>query len=79
MTNTMREPLEESKAITIESMIETIEQLKKEFPDIGECPHHELITSKYLPPSEHGTWHVCTKCWRPLLIPAHLFVETREG
>lgn len=79
MTDTMGELSGESKTITIESMIETIEQLKKEFPDIGKCLHHEVITSKYLPPSEYGTWHACIQCWRPLLIPVHLFVGAKEG
>jgi len=64
--------------ITVESMLETIEQLRKAFPDLDTCRHPELVTSRYLPVHSQGTRYVCTRCSKILIVPDHLIV-TREA
>ena len=78
MSETVGATKEPSASITIESVMETVEQMRKQFPDMDKCQHPRLITSKWLPPSEHGMRAVCASCFRSLVIPEHLIV-TREA
>lgn len=66
-----------TEPVTLESMIETVEQLRKEFPDIGKCSHPELVSVQHLFPGGIGTRFTCTRCFKCIVIPPYRFVERR--
>lgn len=59
---------------TVGSMLEAVEQLRRDFPDIPECWHERLITRSYFPQSAKGTWYACAECFKPFLVPEHLLM-----
>lgn len=66
-----------SETITLESMAETVEQLRAAYPDMDKCPHPELVSMQHLFPASIGTRLTCTRCFKCLVIPPYGFVEHR--
>src|SRR5690349_14985487 len=62
-------------SVTIDSLLETVEMLRKQFPDLEKCQHHELITSKWLPKDRY----MCIRCHKLLIVPPHLFLTQEEA
>lgn len=58
-----------SEPVTLESMIATVEELRKTLPP---CWHHELITSEWLSTSPNGITYACAQCFKMFTVPASL-------